>query len=86
MQSDEAALVELKKEQAEAKKHLGEIDRVLKREKPNLETAKKTLENFQSSLELMGVDFSNLSINDDITPETGIADFVKKFFGWILHT
>ena len=64
-------MLELKKEQAEAKKRLGEIDRVLKREKPNLLTAQKSLANFQSSLELIGVDFGNLSLNEPMQPETG---------------
>ena len=69
--ADENSLVELKKEQADAKKKLGEIDRVLKREKPNLLTARKSLENFQSSLELIGIDFSNLSLNEPMQADTG---------------
>ena len=43
--SDERALTELKKDQAEAKKKVGDADRVLKREKPNLMAARKNLEN-----------------------------------------
>ena len=73
--ADENALAELKKEQAEAKKRLGEIDRVLKREKPNLLTARKSLESFQTSMELIGVDFGNLSLSDNVPPELG--NYVK---------
>ena len=69
--ADEQALSDLKKEQADAKKRLGEIDRVLKREKPNLITAQKSLENFQSSLELIGIDFANLAISEPLQSETG---------------
>ena len=58
-------LSDLKKDQSEAKKKVGEIDRVLKREKPNLVTAQKNLESFQTSLELMGIDFDQLTISED---------------------
>ena len=69
--ADERALAELKKDQAEAKKKVGDADRVLKREKPNLVAAQRNLENFQSSLNLIGIDFSNLSLSEVLQPEEG---------------
>lgn len=47
------------------------MDRVLKREKPNLIAAQRQLENFQSSLELIGIDFANLTISEPQAVETG---------------
>ena len=77
--ADESALAELKKDQAEAKKRLGEIDRVSKREKPNLITATKSLENFQSTMELIGVDFGNLSLNDSIPTDVGKGKLMSEY-------
>ena len=61
----------MKKDQVEAKKKVSDADRVLKREKPNLAAAQRNLENFQSSLNLIGIDFANLSLVENVTTEEG---------------